>query len=127
MNIATKMMFTALGLLLFVSAAAAGVQLFRGNYDALNEVDAAISSRDRNLVVSPMTVGEETVDGASVVQSVFQRGEMGADIEVDGDFFAKDTSSDETDISRILLHATYTVGYERDSQGKLQRVIFTKK
>ncbi|MFM9280874.1 hypothetical protein [Paenibacillus jiagnxiensis] len=127
MNIATKMMIASIGILLFVSAAAVGVQLFRGNHDALNEVDAAISSRDRNMAVIPAVEGEESVSGATVVQTIFQIAAIGADIQVEGYLFSKDVNIDDTDVSMIPLKATYTTEYQRDSQGNLQRVIFRKK
>ncbi|MFB5268095.1 hypothetical protein ACE41H_15110 [Paenibacillus enshidis] len=125
-SISVKMLFTALGFLLFISAAAVGTGLFIQNHVALDEVDAALSSRDRDIVVIPVMEEEEKVSGAGVMQSIFQIAELGADIQVDGYLFSKDAGIEDTDVSIIDLRAVYSSSYQRNGDGRLERLIFRK-
>ncbi|MDP4095283.1 hypothetical protein OIN60_00560 [Paenibacillus sp. P96] len=126
MNITAKMLFTAAGFLLFISAAVSGIGLFRENHQALGEVNAVMDSRDRNLVVMPVIEEEERISGSAVMQSIFQIAELGADIQVDGYLFSKDVIIEETDVSMIAPQAVYSTAYQRNGDGVLQRVIFRK-
>ncbi|MFB5679166.1 hypothetical protein ACE3NQ_28850 [Paenibacillus terreus] len=125
-SITAKMLFTAVGFLLFISAAAVGAGLFIQNHAALDEVDAALSSRDRDVVLIPVMEGEEKVSGAAVMQSVFQIAGLGVDIQVDGYLFSKDVGIEDTDVSIVDLRAVYSTAYQRNGDGVLERLIFRK-
>jgi ABC-type phosphate transport system ATPase subunit len=125
-SITAKMLFTAVGFLLFISAAAVGAGLFIQNHIALDEVDAVLGSRDRDVVLVPVVEGEEKVSGAAVMQSVFQIEEVGTDIQVDGYLFSKDVDIKDTDVSIVDLRAIYSMAYQRDGDGVLERLIFRK-
>ncbi|QNR65214.1 hypothetical protein IAQ67_14960 [Paenibacillus peoriae] len=124
-NAASMIEFSAL-FFLFLTALISGSYLFETTHRTMVEADSTINGRDRNLIETPLIEGSETVDGASVVQSIFQIAEINADIQVDGLLYDKNLNMDYTDVSMINVNDMYRTEYQRDSDGILQKLIFRR-
>ncbi|MNW24138.1 hypothetical protein D3C74_08490 [compost metagenome] len=127
MNVVGKILFVSVSVGLFIAAITVAISLYSQSQAALAMVDEAISSRDRDLIMSPVVEGNEVVNGTTVLQSIFQIAEIDADILVDGYLFQKDADIHETNVGMISLKSVYGIEYFRNDQGKLERVVFRKK
>jgi hypothetical protein len=122
-NAATFLKFAAM-LSLFLIALTASVELSQAIKLAVNKTDELVYGMDNNLVRQPKTMGEYTVNGAEVLQSIFHIGEIGASIVVDGYYFPVNLQIDQTNVSMIHLSGTYTMSNIRNADGTLNTVIF---
>lgn len=124
MNNAAKFLKFAAIFALFVMALSAAVELTQTNKLTADKTDDMIYGTDWNLIQVPKIMGEFTVSGPEVLQSIFHIQEIGADIQVDGYYFSKGLIIDQTNVSMIDLTGNYAATYVRNTDGTLNQVVF---
>lgn len=92
-----------------------------------NSIDAVILSaenEDRRLSPIIEMASEESYTGAQVIQTLYQINEIEADIQVNNTQFSKLIDIESTDVSSIDPYKVYTVTFQRDTEGMLEKIIF---
>lgn len=114
--------------LLFLMAVTSGLMLFQTGA-ALNAT-AYVSGKslDRNMLQSFSPLASDgTVSGAEVMQSVARLETGDAEIVVDGTRYVPPLDREQFVHAGIHLNARYMVVNERDSSGRLLRLIFVSR
>lgn len=124
MSSAAKFLKFAAIFTLFLVALSGSVELAQTNKLTVDKADEAIYGIDRNLIQVPKIMGEYTISGSEVMQSIFHIKEIGADIQVDSYFFSKSLLIEQTDVSMINLSRKYAASYSRNTDGTINKVIF---
>jgi hypothetical protein len=109
---------------LFLIALSGSVELSQTNKRVIDKTDEVIFGADLNVAQDKKVMGEYTVSGAEVLQSIYHIHEIGADIQVDGTQFSQSLIIDQTDVSVIKLNRTYAATYVRNRDGSLNQVVF---
>ncbi|CAH0121174.1 hypothetical protein PAE9249_03700 [Paenibacillus sp. CECT 9249] len=103
----------------FIGALTLALPLIGGISNALDVSYIANAGGDRNIHSGLSETGNYTVNGAVVLHTVFQIGQLHADIEVDGQRLAHTAKPETADVSVIDVHASYRVTYVRDGNGTI--------
>lgn len=82
-------------------------------------------NEERRLFTSLEITERVTYTGAEVLQSIRQMKALDANIRVVNQYFYRSDDIESIDVSGVDLNRTYTVSYIRDSQGKVQTIVFT--
>lgn len=103
----------------FIGALTLALPLFGGIAKTLDVTYVANAGDDRTIHSGLRETGDYTVNGAVVLHTVFQIGQLHADIEVDGQRFAHTAKPETADVSIIDVHASYRVKHVRDGNGTI--------
>lgn len=92
---------------------------------AVQAANKSAVNEERRLFTSLEITEQVTYTGAEVLQSIRQMKALDANIRVVNQYFYRSDDIESIDVSGVDLNRTYTVSYIRDSQGKVQTIVFT--
>ncbi|MEK4363995.1 hypothetical protein MKX68_16300 [Paenibacillus sp. FSL M8-0212] len=92
---------------------------------AVNVTHKSAVNEERRLFTSLEITEQVTYTGAEVLQSIRQMKTLDANIRVVNKYFYSSDDIESIDVSGVDLNRTYVVSYIRDSQGKVQTIVFT--
>jgi PBP1b-binding outer membrane lipoprotein LpoB len=92
---------------------------------AVNVTYKSAVNDERRLFTSLEITEQVNYTGAEVLQSIRQMKMLDANIRVVNKYFYRSDDIESIDVSGIDLNRTYVVSYIRDSQGKVQTIVFT--
>ncbi|MFB4321661.1 hypothetical protein RB298_04890 [Priestia sp. BR_2] len=108
----------------FVAALSIGLTSYVLQEKSIEAVAIANANEDRRVQTLYKIEANETYSGAQVIQTLYEINKIEADIEVNHLFFSKNINIESTDVSGIDPYKNYIVTFERNTEGKLQKIIF---
>jgi len=110
--------------LLFLVAVVSGLWLFQNGATLADTAYLAGMTQDRTIrqTLSPLSV-DGRMSGTEVFQAIARLEEGEAEIVVDGVRYASPVNREHWFSDRIQLHGRYSVSHERDTDGRLFRLV----
>ncbi|MEK3986333.1 hypothetical protein MHB77_23620 [Paenibacillus sp. FSL K6-3166] len=125
MDYAPKQMIEmSVALLIFLMAATSGFILFHtgSSLNSLTYLSGRDQDRSLHQTYSPLA-GDGTLSGSEVLHTLARLEEGDAEIIVDGVRYAPSFPRESLQAANVNLQARYVPIYERDTDGRLQRVL----
>nr|WP_238357787.1 hypothetical protein [Cohnella zeiphila] len=116
----------SVAVLIFLTAAAIGLQLFQFGAASLQTAYVFGEAQDRSIVSTLKPIaGDGTVSGAEVLQTLAQIPETGMEVEVNGQVYSSTLEREQLNANGLILSGRYLSVMERDAEGQVVRVRFT--
>lgn len=114
-----KMLGTAVAVTFFIAAVSIAIILFRDISRGLDTSFITNTSEDRTIYSGFKASDARQIDGAFVLQSIYDIKAIGADIKVDGVLYPKTLEIENADTTGIDVKNMYKEHYIRDIKGNL--------
>lgn len=118
-----KMLEMSVALLAFLMAATSGLMLFQTGsaLNALTYLSGRDQDRSLHQTYAPLA-GDGTLSGTEVLHMIARLEEGDAEMMVDGVRYATPLNREWLQSANLNLQARYLPSYERDADGRLQRL-----